>query len=100
MPQSDQFLLNLEYLWFGAIHQEELLRMVGSDLAAEFAADAAPSAGDKDDPVLQHKPNVLGLQLNSLTAEQVLHLDVSQLAYFDLPQRQLVKGGNRLTLQT
>src|ERR1039458_5717656 len=74
--------------------------LIGSDLAAKLAADAAAGAGDQDHAILQDKPDVLGLEFNLLPTEQIRYFNISQLARADLAESQLVEGGNRFAHQT
>src|ERR1039458_3213511 len=74
--------------------------MIGCDLPAKLAADAASRAGDEHHAVRQGLPNVVGFQLNLLPAKQVLNLNTPQLADPDLAEGQLVEGGNRFAHQT
>jgi hypothetical protein len=96
----DEFLLDGEDLNFGLFDEEETLGVEGSDLAAEFGADAAAAAGDHDDAIFEEGSDAERFEFDGIAAEEILNFDVAELADLDLAGGELVHGGDRFEAET
>ena len=75
------------------VKDDQLAGAVGSDLPAEFGADGAAAARDKDSPAVDEVIDFLHISFDGFAAEEVLHGDVLHGRDGDLAQDQLVHAG-------
>ena len=66
MFQPDQLLLNLKEVRLRPVQQEQLAGLIGGDLAAKFAPDAAAGARHKHHAILKSQPDALRFQFDAL----------------------------------
>ena len=80
------------------IEDDELLRAVGRDLAAELRTDGAAAPGDEDGLAVNEVEDFLQVGGDGLAPQQVLNRDVLHLADGDVPEDELVHAGQVLQL--
>ena len=75
----DQFLLNIVGVVFVDINDDDHLRIVLGNLAHQFATDTTTTAGHHTNLVFDVGANVLVIEFNGVSTEQVFDLDVTDL---------------------
>lgn len=78
---------------FVDIEDYKLFGIMGSDLAAKLAADRAASAGDEDRFTFDEGIDLLHIDADGVTAEEVLDGDLFHLACGDLTVDELIDAG-------
>ena len=76
-----QFLLYFIGIVLVNIHDNHLLRIVFGNLAHQFATDTTAAARDQTDLTFNELTNFGIVEAYRFTAQQVLHLDIANLAY-------------------
>ena len=71
--------LDFKEVFLACVKQDQILRLKGDDLAAEFGADGTAAPRNQDRPSLEIMADALLVQLNGRPAQQVLVADVSEL---------------------
>ena len=85
--------MDLEDAVLAVAQQHELGRLVAEDLPAQLGADGAAGAGDQH-ALAAASARALGrVGLHRVAPEQVLDLDVAQLADAEFAAQQLVHAG-------
>ncbi len=87
-----QLLIDFEERELGALDQQQLRRPETRDLAGQLRADGAAGAGDHHRPIRQEMPDLLLVELDWLSPEQVLDLDVPNPRHLHLPLDDLVEA--------
>ena len=72
------------------IEDNELLRVVASDLAAELRADTSPTAGDEDDLAVDELEYLAQIRRDGFAPQKVLDGDVSEFRDRNLVIHQLI----------
>lgn len=80
------------------VEDDQLLRVVSRDLAAELAADGPAAAGDQHPLAMDETEDLAHVRLDGLPAQQVLHGHVLHVGHGDLAREQLVYAGQLLEL--
>ena len=79
---------------FAQLVDDDLGWLETGDLATQFRADRAATAGDQHRLALQHVAQAAGVEADGVAAEQVVHLDITDLRYLDLAAHQLLHVRN------
>src|SRR5690625_1470797 len=77
-----------------AAQQQELLWMESGDLPDELGPDRSARAGHQDRPTLDIIGDVVGVETDGLTAQQVLYVDLADLRDGNAAADELVDAGN------
>ena len=91
-----QFQLDGVGVVFVDIEDDELLRVMARDLAAELRADAPATAGDEDDLSVNKVEYLAQIRRNGFAAQKVLDGDVPEFRDRDLIVHQLIHAGEHL----
>ena len=94
----DKFLLDTVSIVLVDVEDDELLRLVTCDLAAELGADGSATAGDEDGLPLDHAEDFFVVDLDRFTTEKVEDVDVAELADADFAVHELVDARDGLEL--
>jgi len=93
-----QFQLDGVGVVFIDIEDDELLRMMTGHLAAEFRADASPTACDEDNLAVDEVINFMKVRGDGLTSQKVLDGDILEFRNGDLAGNKLIVPGEHLHL--
>ena len=93
-----QLHLNIIGIIFVNIQNNKLLRLRMGDLTAQLAADAPAAAGDQHHLAGNIAHNFIQIDLDGFPAQQVLRIDLAQLADADLSVDHLENAGKHLYL--
>ena len=94
----EELLLDAVGIVLVDVEDNELLRLVTCDLAAELGADGSATAGDEDGLPLDHAEDFFVVDLDRFTTEEVEDVDVAELADADFAVDELVDAWDGLQL--
>ena len=89
-----QFAADFEYLVFAVIENDELRRLEGRDLAAEFAANGATGAGDEDDATLDDGAHCREVGGDRVAAEKVFDFYAAECLDADFARDEVAEPGD------
>ena len=93
-----QLLLDLIGVILVNIKYNQLLWIVPGHLAAQLRPDGAAAAGNQHHLILNIVQNLVGVDLNGLPPQQILHRHVLQIADRDFTGHQLIDSGQNFQL--
>ena len=94
----EELLLDAVRVVLVDVEDDELLRLVARDLAAELRADRSATAGDEDGLPLDHAEDFFVVDLDRFPTEEVEDVDVAELADADFAVHELVDARDSLQL--
>ena len=93
-----QFQLNIVGIVFIDVKNHQFFRIIFGDLTAKLGANRAATAGNHDTLTGDVLSNLFPVNLDRITAQQVLHFHIAQTADLHFPVDQLIDAGNHLDL--
>ena len=90
--------LDIIYIIFIDIQDDQKLRPVKRHLPADLAADGPSASGDQDNLALKIAADFLHIQLHRLSSQQILYADVPQHRYIYLLIDHLIDSRQDLDL--
>ena len=91
---ADQLLLDVVGIIFINIQDDQLLRMMGCQLSAQFTSDGTAASGHQYHLAADMSQHFFRIDTDRLSAQQILDLHFFQTGYGDIPIDQLISSRN------
>ena len=95
-----QLLLDRKECGFAAFHEDKPRRTLLGYLAAQFAPDTAAGSRDHDDFPFDQIRDARMIQIDRIASEQILRIDMAQVAHRDLAVKKLSDGRENIVIDS